>query len=558
MAKSISTQSVKFTADTSNYEKGTRRAAGITKKFGEELKSTSKLVAGIGIGLAAAFVTGTIAAGVATYKEQSAAIDELAKSSDRLGVSTESLQAWRHAAGLAGGSGEMLNDALKDFTKNVGEAQQGAQGQIDKFAKLGISQEELNSLGTEELFKRTTDAISQQESATLKAASANQLFGGSGAKLINLFNGGSAALDSARSELEQWGGALTRVDAAKVEAANDAISRVSEALSIVGQKFTVELAPYVEATAKKLLDLGFNGGTAAKAIVSGLEYVAKGIAVAADVIVGLKSAFHGAQAAALYAFGGIQQATASMVGGVIEGIQKILEVTGQGRSQLLDDIAEGQQLLADNLLADAADKLKQSQDEMDAAIRGDAGNKVLSVFKDIKDGATEAAQKIADAAAQQRDLNKAADDFNAASEVATAGQKTIDDLKKQIENFGLSAAEVKIKELIESGASKDQVAEAKKLADQLDALQGKDKTTPEQKALQSSSPVGAQALEVGSASALLQLQKNAAQNTDTTAERIAQRAEKQRDNMADTFKQGFNQLVSAYLGGAGGEVNIVS
>ena len=105
-------------------------------------------------------------------------IDDLAKTSDRLGVTTESLVAMRHASNLAGVSNETLDKGLERLNVNLWQATKGTGAQAEALEQLGLSADELARKPTEEAMGDIADAMQDVTTASQRAKIAQDLFFG--------------------------------------------------------------------------------------------------------------------------------------------------------------------------------------------------------------------------------------------------------------------------------------------------------------------------------------------------------------------------------------------
>ena len=188
-------------------------------------------------------------------------IDALAKTSDKLGIATESLQGFRHAAELTGVSAQTADMAMQRMVRRIAEAAQGfgeAQGALQE---LRLSAEALNKLSPDEQFQLIADAMARVESQADKVRLAMKLFDSEGVALVNTLALGSEGLREAQAELERMGASINRIDAAKVEIANDAMTRLGAAIKALGQKLTVHLAPFIAALADGIRSLAAESST---------------------------------------------------------------------------------------------------------------------------------------------------------------------------------------------------------------------------------------------------------------------------------------------------------
>ena len=99
--------------------------AGGVRRFGGSLAVATGHLSRATAG-AAAFAAAAGAGMFALTRSTAQAGDNIAKLSDRLGVSTDFLQEVRHAANLSGVDMAVLDSSLVAFTKRLGEARAGS------------------------------------------------------------------------------------------------------------------------------------------------------------------------------------------------------------------------------------------------------------------------------------------------------------------------------------------------------------------------------------------------------------------------------------------------
>jgi len=238
------------------------RAKGEMLSFSRGMDGIYRNARRMAVGLLAAAGVGGIGY---VIKQQMAVIDTTAKLSDRLGITTEALIGLQHGAQISGVEQTMLNKSLEVFITRLGEVDMGV-GQA-KYAldKLGLNYKELIGLSADEAFGRVADQINRLTTQAEKSAAANYLFGRSGRQLLNFFETGSAGIKRFREETEKLGLSFSRLDAAQVEAANDAMTRSKAVMTGLFRQATIELAPYIETLADRFTELATSGeGVGAK------------------------------------------------------------------------------------------------------------------------------------------------------------------------------------------------------------------------------------------------------------------------------------------------------
>lgn len=241
---------VNLIARTQKFEKGMKRSRRHLKGFKQEATLTQKALMGFGTALAA---VGGGAAIIGFINNQRAMIDELAKTSRRLGISTEALGAYQHAASLSGLSTSELHTALERMRDTIGAAVLGERGAIRAFEQLGLSAEQI-SQAADPLAEIQT-ALSKIGNQNTKLAIVRDIFGRAGAKALNLFENNLAEV---RKEFEAFGGAVTGEEAARIEKFNDALTKITAKFSASGRELLIDVTPVairIVERLEKLLDI---------------------------------------------------------------------------------------------------------------------------------------------------------------------------------------------------------------------------------------------------------------------------------------------------------------
>lgn len=185
---------------------------------------------------------------------QFAAIDATAKLADRVGVTTEELTGLQHAANLSGASNEALNKSLERMTRNLGRAHDGNRSATAGFKRLGLRVESLAQMDTASQFTAIAEEISKLPNQAEKAAAAYEIFGRNGQDLLNTLEQGSGGIRAMIADAKELGVTVDRDAAAKIEAANDAIHRMSQASEGFKRQLAVALAPAVTIVADKITE----------------------------------------------------------------------------------------------------------------------------------------------------------------------------------------------------------------------------------------------------------------------------------------------------------------
>jgi len=210
-----------------------KSAEGMGKKF----KTMGKVMVGVGLALAAA-----LSAAVISYAKMG---DEVAKMAKRTGLGVEMLSELRHVAGLTGADLSSVEKATKRMAKTIVDASEGMATYIRAFDRIGLSAEQLMRLSPEEQFWTIAKAIGNLGDATLRAATAQDIFGRAGTQLLPMMAEGAEALDQMRQEAHELGIVFDEEAAKKAEAFQDATLKLKESVMGVGFELADTLTPII-------------------------------------------------------------------------------------------------------------------------------------------------------------------------------------------------------------------------------------------------------------------------------------------------------------------------
>ena len=213
------------------------------------LKRVAKTIGAVGLAGAAAGVAlggAAIAGLVLLTKNAFGTADVLAKTADRLGITTEALGGLRHAAELSGASVSTLDKGLEKMARNLDEAKTGIGPAAEAIDRLNLNAADLARLAPEKAFAEIGQAITNLSQPSERVAVAFDLFGRSGVQLLNTLALGKKGLADVQKEAEGLGITMSREAALAIEKANDAMTRMHGALQGLGNIIAPALAPLVE------------------------------------------------------------------------------------------------------------------------------------------------------------------------------------------------------------------------------------------------------------------------------------------------------------------------
>lgn len=229
----------KISVDTSEYEDGLKKASSDSKSFGAKLGKGLQGAAKVG----AAALTAVTVAGVALGKTLLSNTNEVAtygdnidKMSQKMGISAKAYQEWDAILQHSGTSIDSMNRGMQTLQKN-------AVNSADKFAKLGLSQEQVASMSTEDLFAATIKGLQDMGEGAERTALANELLGGSAKELGALLNTSAEDTEKMRQKVHELGGVMSDEAVKSAAKFKDNLQDMQTAISGIKRSLSAEFLP---------------------------------------------------------------------------------------------------------------------------------------------------------------------------------------------------------------------------------------------------------------------------------------------------------------------------
>jgi len=181
----------------------------------------------------------------AGLKVTAKSIDDLAKQSARLGVTVNQLQTLQFAASQSGTGAAELSKGFEKFNKSISEASGGVGTGVKAFEALGVTltNNDGSLKDTDTLLNEVADGFTGIKDPADRVRIAMDLFGRSGAGMVNMLQEGSGNLQNLRDEFNQVTITLTGEQAKSVEAANDRFDKLRRVFVSIGQQITAVVLP---------------------------------------------------------------------------------------------------------------------------------------------------------------------------------------------------------------------------------------------------------------------------------------------------------------------------
>ena len=246
----------KITLDTSEYEEGLDKSEKQAKGFSNSLKSGLKTAGKVGGAALAAIGTTAVAAGAAILKGAGDVAeygDRIDKMSQKIGFSAKGFQEWDFILQHNGASIESVQRgmiSLENAAKKGNKA----------FEKLGISQEQLASMNSEELWEATITGLQNIADGSERARLAEELFGKGARELGPLLNMTAEETAAMKQQVNDLGGVMSD-EAVKASAAyQDSLQNMQTAIGGLKNKIFSEFLPGITGVMDGLTDI-FSGDT---------------------------------------------------------------------------------------------------------------------------------------------------------------------------------------------------------------------------------------------------------------------------------------------------------
>lgn len=370
--------------------------AGSIKRLGNSMQGVAGRVKNLRLamgGLNKTFATfGLIISGGAFVGLVKGAIDSadaFGKMSDQTGIAANTLQAYVNAGKLAGVSQETIDKGLRRLAQSMREADQGVATYKDSFDALGISVRTVDGTfkTSEQVLAEISDKFATMENGATKAALAMEIFGRSGASLINLLNGGAASLT-------EFNYAVSNEFAQNAEFFNDQIAVLGIRFDGFRKQLTDALLPALNTIVGVFSEL-FSAENDFSGFFKAIEIGIRGISIGIFATIKLVDEM-------IRIIGQLGKRVQNFVNSVVEKIPnwmiKLLGGAGEGLknigSGIKDNLTSGMSsLLGEDFTKGFTERFTESFNKINELFSGET-NAPATYFNNIKDSADGAGDAI--------------------------------------------------------------------------------------------------------------------------------------------------------------------
>src|SRR5699024_2321900 len=317
-------------ADTTGFQRGAKEARDGLDGIQKSSKAAIVTVAALG--------AAAVAAGAKLFSMARAEldlIDSQSKLSRSIGGTVDGLRSMKIAAENNGIDG--LESSLNRMNRRLGAVEMAGGPAAETVKQLGLNVKALAEMDIDERLAHIADAIQASGMSAQEAARHLQQLGFQQQEATAFFMQGGDAIREARQELERYGLSISQLDAARIEDATTAFSRVGRAIDGIRTQLTIALLPAMlkaadmaEAVARGVAMIAPSVGRMVDGLIRVAEYA--GVAVAGIAALYAPAAISGiatfTTAVGVGAVGAVKSLTAAMLANPIGAIAAALVAAG--------------------------------------------------------------------------------------------------------------------------------------------------------------------------------------------------------------------------------------
>jgi hypothetical protein len=272
MATTVGKLRIILTANAGRFQKKMKKARKTVATFSKSATRFALKIGGIGTAIA-----GLVAGGGLTMLVRDAfkTSDALAKTADKLGLTTQALSGLQLAAELSGVDIRKMQMGLQRMTRRVSEAAKGTGEAKDAIKELGLDAKKLNTLSPDKMFVEIAKAMGQIANQGDRVRLAFKLFDSEGVDLVNTLLLMGVKWDDIQEITRKFGIAISRLDAAKIESVVNSFVLLRGLLKGAARQIAVNLTIPLALVTEELLDIGHDSWEMSRTIAKAFNKAGK-------------------------------------------------------------------------------------------------------------------------------------------------------------------------------------------------------------------------------------------------------------------------------------------
>ncbi len=506
--RSLGSLTLDMVLKTGNFlgpmDQAQRRTKRTTTQMAAEFEKVANRVGALGVAAATAAAGGI----AALTREGMNAIDSQAKLARSLEGTIDGLRAVNIAASDSGIDG--MEASLNRMNRRLGAVEMSGGPALKTVQRLNLDLAALRDMDVDERVAHIADRIHDMGLSNQEAARHLQQLGFEQRAATQLFMDGGDAIRAARQEVDEYGLSVSMVDAAAIEAANDALSRSGRLVESTRNALAVELAPIVLAVANHFNDAAREVGGMQSAVQQGVDtsiiYLGTFLDAVWQIDNSIRTAGITTREFLLVVVRSMASAATAIVEGPVNALNNLIGTLNRIPGIDIDfanqpDLVYGMRDQVETLER----AIRNARTELDELAAGAAPSEQLNAF--IAQ-AREAAAALAVATGSSDDDKQDPEDpdspsSSSARSAVDAIANQVAALERQAATLGMTQEAVRLFELAQDGATDSQLAAARAALEAISAYESQEEA--------------AQAYQ----NLLLDLRTNEERLTDQMRERLA-------------------------------------
>jgi hypothetical protein len=178
--------------------------------------------------------------------------DALGKAATSLGITAEKLQELHVIARQTGGSTDGMNQALREMSRTLAEAEAGEAGAVESLMRLGMTVADFKGMRPDESFVKIADAMSRMESSANRLQVSQEIFGRGSRDIAETLTVGKRGFDEIAKSANDYGMIMSDDEVRILKDMNDQIEMMKMKMEAMVSKSMLEFKSTIEYISRDL------------------------------------------------------------------------------------------------------------------------------------------------------------------------------------------------------------------------------------------------------------------------------------------------------------------